>query len=149
MNDDIEQQVDRLLRQAGPVLKRLEEDKTVAPARVHEAVGKVLNQVFPVLKQLTAKEMREVMLELLKTRPMDASDLIDLIHKNNVRLKDATGEAELFGLLRELENARLIKAESKGDEETFKLTELGRTENQQVSGKAVELGCWLLTRAPA
>ena len=149
MNEDIEQQVERLLKKTGPVLKRLVEHKAVAPPRVHEAVGKVLDEVFPILTQLSKQQMREVMLELFKSRPMDGSGLIDLILKNNVRLKDATGEGELYGLLRELESAKLIEGEWKEDEKVYKLTKSGRGEVRQVSVKGAEVACWLLTRAGA
>jgi DNA-binding PadR family transcriptional regulator len=94
--------------------------------------------------------MREVVIEMLKSRPMDGSDLFDLLRKSNVKLKGASGEGEIFGLLRELEKEQLIEEEEKNDgRERYRLTSLGRTEGKRSSRKAVDLGRWLLGRSIA
>jgi len=97
--------------------------------------------------------MRQVILELFKSTPMDGSDLAFMLRKNNVQLQGASGEGELFGLLREMENTKVIAGEWKdGDErrkKVYKLTDLGRAEISPVTSKEAELAQWLLSRAAA
>ena len=105
------------------------------------------------LREIPARQMRQVILELFKSTPMDGSDLAFMLRKNNVQLQGASGEGELFGLLREMENTKVIAGEWKdGDErrkKVYKLTDLGRAEISPVTSKEAELAQWLLSRAAA
>jgi DNA-binding PadR family transcriptional regulator len=75
-----------------------------------------------------------------------------MIRDGNLRLKGATGEGELFGLLWKLEDAQVIQAEWKEGKDRrrriYKLTDFGRKRSELVSKTAAELACFLLERAP-
>ena len=141
------EEFERMLAGAGPHLARIMDDKPdLSPERIN-ALTETLNTIQPFLRELPVEQMRTLILNVLSEHPMDGSALIDLIHKNNFRLKGATGEGELFGLLYELERMQMIQVTLKSGEEIFSLTELGRAENERISSEAVELGSSVLRRS--
>ena len=82
---------------------------------------------------------------------MDGTDLAAMLRKNNVKLKDATGEGEIYGLLQQLENAKAIESEWKDgierQKKIYKLTVSGRAELQRSSSEESALAHAMLARA--
>jgi DNA-binding PadR family transcriptional regulator len=144
---------ERFLSESAPDLKELlEQESELSPERVAK-LKTMMEAHRAFLRELSKAQMRQVILELFKACPLDGTHLVAMLRKNNVQLKDASGEGEFFGLLREMENTKVIAGEWKdGDErrkKVYKLTDLGRAEISPVTSKEAELAQWLLSRASA
>jgi DNA-binding PadR family transcriptional regulator len=145
MSDDQEQQVEQLLRRTKPTLSDLGRQEGVAPARVHEAIGKVLDEVLPIAKELTGKEMEALLLKLLGAQSMTGFEVASRLEKANVRLKEG-GEGVLYGLFGKLESAGCVEGEwsERGDRmvKIYRVTEKGRKSLSTVKVEAARLSAW-------
>jgi hypothetical protein len=155
MNDqkDSFDEFDSLLKSQVPILMRMRAHPQELSSAELASIKEELEKIHPFLRVLTKLQMLQVMLQIFKTRPMDFPDLAEMLRKNNVRLKDASGEVELLALLWELENSKLVQGEWKEGENSrkrvYQLTDLGRAEIQPATSKEAELVRWLLARVPA
>ena len=146
-----DQAFEKMIEGIAPDLKAMRTNNpSVTPATV-EKLLKELDEIHPFLRVLTKVQMRKLCLELFKERPMDGTDLAALLRKNNVKLKDATGEGEIYGLLQQLENAKAIESEWKDgierQKKIYKLTVSGRAELQRSSSEESALAHAMLARA--
>jgi DNA-binding PadR family transcriptional regulator len=105
-NDRLEQ----MLRDAAPVLKHAVNGEIVVPQRVIQALNKVLDRKFPLVKELSAKEMETLILKVLSQKSMVGFDLITSLEKAHFKLKGG-GDGAIYGLLTKLESSGYLKAE--------------------------------------
>jgi hypothetical protein len=138
-----DEEFDQLLEEAKPDLRAMRRNSPpITPERIQELKNK-LEKIHPFLRILTKQQMREYILEIFNKRQMDGTELAAFLRKYNVRLKNATGEGELYGLLRELENSKLIEAEWKDGvnrrKKIYKLTDLCHAQRRPVSSEVAEL----------
>jgi len=109
MSEDAKSRVEQLLRAVAPILKQ--QDRTVAvPAHVLAKLKATQEKKFPAWKELTAKEMEPLLLQVLAQGQMDGFDLISRLEKAHVRIKGG-GEAVNYGVLSKLVTAGLVQVD--------------------------------------
>lgn len=108
MNDDTKARMEKMLREAGPILKKL--DQVEVPSHVLAKLQAAKEKKFPAWKDLTAKEMEPLLLQVLAQGQMDGFDLITRLEKAHIRIKGG-GEAVNYGVLSKLVSAGLVQVD--------------------------------------
>jgi DNA-binding PadR family transcriptional regulator len=140
-NDRLEQ----MLRNAAPVLKHAVNGEIVVPQRVLQALNKVLDRKFPLVKELAAKEMETLILKVLSQKSMVGFDLITSLEKAHFKLKGG-GDGAIYGLLTNLESSGYLRAEWRESSarmvKNYHLTDKGVGLLEKRSSAAVQLNTW-------
>lgn len=108
MNDDTKARMEKMLREAGPILKKM--DQVEVPSHVLAKLQAAKEKKFPAWKDLTAKEMEPLLLQVLAQGQMDGFDLITRLEKAHIRIKGG-GEAVNYGVLSKLVSAGLVQVD--------------------------------------
>ena len=108
MNDDTKARMEKMLREAGPILKKL--DQVEVPSHVLAKLQAAKEKKFPAWRDLTAKEMEPLLLQVLAQGQMDGFDLITRLEKAHIRIKGG-GEAVNYGVLSKLVSAGLVQVD--------------------------------------
>lgn len=145
MNEEAKRQLEGLLREAAPILQRAEGSPIKPPERGRQVLDKVLDQVFPVRKALTEKEMSALLLKILCEEAMAGFDIASRLEKANIGLKQG-GEGVLYGLLADLERSGCICGEwrERGDRmiKLYRSTEKGDGKLRTSNIEAAQLNAW-------
>lgn len=145
MNDQDKQQLEQLLKQSAPILKQIEERGIVPPERGRKALHEVLDRVFPVVKELAAKEMEALLLKILSEQSLTGYDIASRLEKASIKLKEG-GEGVLYGLLAKLESKGCVRGEWRdvGDKmiKIYRTTEKGDGMLRSVKVEAAQLNRW-------
>jgi DNA-binding PadR family transcriptional regulator len=128
MNEDAKTRIEKMLREAGPILKKLDQP-VVVPPQVLARLRAAKEKKFPTWTELTAKEMEPLLLSVLAKGQMDGFDIISKLEKAHIRIKGA-GEAVNYGVLSKLVSAGHVQVdlEDRGGQmrKFYRLTEDGR-----------------------
>ena len=108
MNDAENQKLDAVLRQVAPLMPKLADPPAGQPDRVRAAFERALEKKFPLVRELTEKQMESLLLKLVAEQPADGFQLITSLGKAHFKLKGA-GEGAVYGLLAKLEENRLVE----------------------------------------
>ena len=108
MNDDTKARMEKMLREAGPILKKM--DQVEVPSHVLAKLQAAKEKKFPAWRDLTAKEMEPLLLQVLAQGQMDGFDLITRLEKAHIRIKGG-GEAVNYGVLSKLVSAGLVQVD--------------------------------------
>ena len=137
-NSDIE----KLYREAGPILKQFALEQYVIPERVRLALQKLLDEQFPIL---TAQEMKAVLLKVLSGKPMDGFELIGCLEKAHLKLIDGS-DGSIYGLLAHLETDGYLEGRwiERGERmiKTYHMTENGAAFLEKVTVPASQVSAW-------
>ncbi|MEI8290609.1 MAG: PadR family transcriptional regulator [Verrucomicrobiota bacterium] len=140
MNDDTKARMEKMLREAGPILKKM--DQVEVPSHVLAKLEEARQKKFPGWKELGEKEMESVVLQTLQLQSMDGFDLISRLEKAHVRLRNNAGEGVLYGLLSKLASAGAIQVELEDRagqlRKFYRLTDAGRGLLQKVESKELQ-----------
>ncbi len=134
MSEDAQSRVEQMLREAAPILKQ--QDRTVAvPAHVLAKLKATQEKKFPAWKELTAKEMEPLLMQVLAQGQMDGFDLISRLEKAHVRIKGG-GEALNYGVLSKLVSAGFAQVDledrSGQIRKFYRLTDAGRMQVEAI-----------------
>jgi DNA-binding PadR family transcriptional regulator len=139
------EQFEQKLISAGPKLAAMLSSKPdLSPERI-EKLNKLLEAEHPFLRELTAKQMEALLLQILGQRPMDGFEITTQLEKANFKLKKG-GAGVIFGLLAKLQSAGCLeRREREGAKRmiiTYHLTERGTGLLQKSKAPAAELKAW-------
>src|ERR1035441_4714911 len=111
-NDDAEV-LERLLKQAGPILAGINApERKLSPDELEEIMG-MLAKTVPPLGELTDTEMKMEILKLLtRNKPMDEAQIVAALRERRCALKNA-GYSAISALLSQLKEAGLLNSEDK------------------------------------
>ena len=114
-NDDAEV-LERLLKQAGPILAGINApERKLSPAELEEIMG-MLAKTVPPLGELTDTEMKMEVLKLLTRQiPMEATEIVAALRKDSHAPKDGDWSV-VHALLLEFERAGFVRANDKPTE---------------------------------
>ena len=134
MSEDAKSRVEQMFREAAPILKQ--QNRSVAvPAHVLAKLKAAQEKKFPAWKELTAKEMEPLLLQVLAQGQMDGFDLISRLEKAHVRIKGG-GEAVNYGVLSKLASAGLVQVDLEDRNgqmrKFYRLTDAGRMQMEAV-----------------
>ena len=106
-NDDAEV-LERLLKQAGPILAGINApERKLSPDELEE-IMEMLAKTVPPLHELTDEEMKIEILKLLpQGKPMNGVQIVAALREFRRALKDA-GTGAIYGLLWDLEESGLL-----------------------------------------
>jgi DNA-binding PadR family transcriptional regulator len=150
-NDDMsDEQLDQLLKTLGPALSDVNAEPIAPSAKATQALNQVLARRASAsresLVELTAVQMKEMILCLFQRHPMDGPELSSRLQNANIRLRDA-GEGELYGLLKEMKDSGLIDFEWKDGvtrrKKVYSLTDSGRSQLKNVRVEEAQMSHWL------
>lgn len=145
MNDAEKLKLEELLRQVGPLVNKLADPPAGQIDRVRAAFERVLNEEFPLAKELTEKQMEALLLKLIAEQPADGFELITSLGKAHFKLH-GVGEGGVYGLLAKLEDKGLIEGRwresSATMKKTYHLTETGTRLLKRELATAGELQGW-------
>lgn len=108
MNDAEKLKLEEMLRQAAPLIKRLS-GPSVLPDRVQAALDQMLDKKFPVVRELTEKQMEGLLLKLVAEQPADGFELINKLTRAKFKLKEED-EGAIYAILGALESNDLLEA---------------------------------------
>ena len=128
MNDDITPRIEQMLREAGQVLKQMDQPVEVPP-HVLAKLRAARELAFPSWKELASKEMEPLLLAVLAKGPRDGFQIINSLEKARIRLKSG-GEAENYGVLSKLVAAGSLQVDLEDRDgqmkKIYRITEQGR-----------------------
>ena len=144
MNDAEKLKLEEMLRQAAPLIKRLS-GPSVLPDRVQAALDQMLDKKFPVVRELTEKQMEGLLLKLVAEQPADGFELINKLTRAKFKLKEED-EGAIYAILGALESNDLLEGrwrESSGRmKKTYHLTENGSKRLERETATSSQLAAW-------
>lgn len=145
MNDAEKLKLEEKLRQAAPLIKRLS-GPSVLPDRVRAALNQVLDKKFPVVRELTEKQMEAFLLRLIAVQPASGFNLVDEVVKARFRIGEE-GEGAIYALLADMETDGTIQGEWREGQrrmiKSYRLTAEGRRLLEKRPAFAAELETWV------
>ena len=163
MNDDMDQRIENLLKQAGGGLKDLKNNMVDPPPRVRDAILTAVKELLPVcnkvpaegghevlptlqrdgpIKTKSAEEMKIEILRLLAARKsMDGVQIVAALKELRLALKDA-GTGAVYGLLWDLEESGLLAVRVEPGESGIReylITPKGRAQLQSPEAQSPQL----------
>ena len=145
MNDAEKLKLEELLRQVGPLVNKLADPPAGQTDRVRAAFERVLNEEFPLPKELTEKQMESLLLKLIAEQPADGFELISKLNQGLFRLA-GQGEGAIYGVLARLESSGLLQAEWRESStrmvKMYRLTDAGGLRVAEKSAIQAEIGAW-------
>ena len=144
MNDAEKLKLAAQLEQAAPLLARLA-GPTVLPDRVKTALNRALEAKFPLVREISAKQMEGLLLKLIAEQPADGFDLISSLNRAQFKLQ-GEGEGAIYGIFARLERQGWVEGRwresSASMRKTYHLTEPGTKVLQRDLAAAGELQGW-------
>lgn len=101
-----EADVEQMLKDSAPVLSRRKERPLKTPPEVRAVFDEVMRELCPIV---TVKEMKELLLDLLKERAMDGFEMCARLKEKHICLKGHPEKAAIYGILDDLEERGFIK----------------------------------------
>ncbi|NDJ15116.1 MAG: hypothetical protein EBY17_28675 [Acidobacteriia bacterium] len=145
MNDAEKLKLEELLRQVGPLVNKLADPPAGQTDRVRAAFERVLNEEFPLPKELTEKQMESLLLKLIAEQPADGFELISKLNQGLFRLA-GQGEGAIYGVLARLESSGLLQGEWRESStrmvKMYRLTDAGGLRVAEKSAIQAEIGAW-------
>ena len=144
MNDAEKLKLEEKLRQAAPLIKRLS-GPSVLPDRVRAALNQVLDRKFPVVRELTEKQMEGLLLKLVAEQPADGFELINKLTRAKFKLKGGS-EGMIYGILGRLETQGVLEGRWRESDSAMKknyhLTEQGTRLVKREFAASAEMQGW-------
>ena len=140
------QEFDQKLQEAGPRLAAMLASKPdLSPERIAR-LNQMLETVHPFLRELTSKQMKDLLLKVLGEKAMTGLEIADRLEKANIKLKDGGGEGVIYGLLAKLELAGCVRGEWReaGDRmnKIYRTTEKGTSSLREAKDASTQLHAW-------
>jgi DNA-binding PadR family transcriptional regulator len=107
MNDAEKAELEAKLKKVAPLMAKLS-GPSILPERVKAALNQTLDKKYPLIRELTEKQMEVLLLKLIAEQPADGFELINNLAKANVKLKNGT-EGLIYGILGRMENQGLVE----------------------------------------
>ncbi len=145
MNDEEKLRLEEQLKRAAPLMSRLS-GPTVVPDRIKKRLDAALEKKFPLVRELTEKQMETLLLKIIAEQPADGFELTNQLSKAKFKLKDE-GEGAIYGILSRLENNGLIEGRwresSASMRKSYYLTETGTKLVKKQYATAGEMQGWV------
>lgn len=145
MNDAEKLKLDEMFRRAAPLIQRLS-GPSVLPDRVQAALDQMLDKKFPVMRELTEKQMEGLLLKLVAKQPADGFEITNNLTRANFKLKDGS-EGMIYGILGRLETQGMLEGRWRESgaamRKTYYLTDQGTKLVNRKSAAAGELQGWV------
>ncbi|MEQ2005692.1 MAG: PadR family transcriptional regulator [Limisphaerales bacterium] len=145
MNDAEKSKLEQELKKAAPVLNRLSDGPSVLPDHVRARLNTALDKKFPLVRELTAKQMEGLLLKLIAEQPADGFELINNLGKAKFKLQGGT-EGMIYGILSRLEHQGSIEGRwresSAAMTKSYHLTSQGTKLMNRELASAGELQGW-------
>ena len=145
MNDDEKLKLEAKLRQSAPLIKRLSEQADGKPDHIRTAFELALEKKFPLVRELTEKQMEGLLLRLIAEQPADGLELINNLTRAHFCLKGG-GEGVIYGILSAMESSGLVEGRWRESSakmvKSYHLTESGTNRLQRHSAASAETSNW-------
>ena len=146
MNDAEKQKLEALLRQVGPLVNKLADPPAGQPDRVRVAFERALEKKFPQFRELTEKQMEDLLLKLIAEQRIYGTDLVDAVLRARFRV-GREGEGAILAILAGLEDRGLVAGEWRPGTsrmvKRYQLTPDGRRLLEKKPQAAAELLSWV------
>lgn len=143
--DKNKDQVSNLLKEAGATLKRVGSQPSAVPPAILQVLRAAREKKFPVVKELSQKEMEALLLKVLSEKPMDGFEIATSLEKAHIKLKQA-GEGVIYGLLSNLESSSYLQTEWREQGERmikiYRLTDKGGGLLRKSESHVAQLNAW-------
>ena len=148
MNDAEKQKLEALLRQVAPLMPKLADPPAGQPDRVRVAFERALEKKFPQFRELTEKQMEDLLLKLIAEQRIYGTDLVDAVLRARFRV-GREGEGAILAILAGLEDRELVAGEWRPGTsrmvKRYQLTPDGRRLLEKKPQAAAELLSWVET----